>query len=120
MTPEVMFRAIDKITGELVYFYQLDIAEDNTGLICQGDAGAIDLNTLEQCTTLRDKNNNDIYKGDICKSYENYVYEVVFVNGAFGYNTDQGFISFAQNHHFKWVDGKCDKIEIIGNIHEGC
>lgn len=69
-------------------------------------------------TNLKGKGDREIYEGDICKSYDEYIHEVKFINGAFGYEIMGDFIPFAANHHFKFIDGKSDKIEIIGNRFE--
>ena len=76
---------------------------------------------MMQFIGLKDKNNHEIYQGDIIKSFGQFIHEVVKHNGAFGYVPDKytGFISLAQNYHFEWTTkSKSNKIEVVGNIYE--
>jgi len=73
-----------------------------------------------QFTGLRDKNNKEIYEGDIVTmpdntiSGENIIAEVVFKNCAFGFYHGR-FYTFA----YEWDDETdTDCIEVIGNIYE--
>ena len=67
-----------------------------------------------------DKNDNELYHRDIVKIFGYCVFEVVEHNGAFGYKVDRRFpfVPFANHLHLLIVDGKCDDIEKIGNVHE--
>lgn len=74
---------------------------------------------------LKDKDNKVIYAGDIVAKFDlkspYFQSIVVYQDGAFGYvdpSDTQRFISFAENHHFKWTNGKSQKIKIVGNKFE--
>lgn len=78
---------------------------------------------LMEYSTLRDTKNTEIYEDDIVAKFdfEDPYYRSVVVRhlGAFGYyDEDSGFIAFASNYHFNWVNGKSDEIVVIGSIYE--
>ena len=103
--------------------------------ICNIDAGAyisnglglpfaykVIVETVGQFVGLYDRNNTEIYEGDIIAKFDfanpNFRSVVVRHLGAFGYISDWDFIAFATNYHFKWVDGKSGMVLVIGNIHD--
>lgn len=62
---EIKFKAKDKVTGEWVNFGDLEVENNNLGLICYGDASSPDMNTLCQCVGVYDINGKEIYENDI-------------------------------------------------------
>ena len=73
---------------------------------------------------LKDKDDEVIYAGDIVAKFnlvDPYFRSIViFQDGAFGYvdNSTHRFISFAENYHFEWTNGKSQKIKVVGNMYQ--
>ena len=99
------------IEGEVLSFFN----ESN-----RGESGNCKFISEDLFTGLKDKNNKDIYEGDLIPDDIGDVYEVVFRNGAFMWAGE--FLGY----HL-WGNPDCDvkieaceaiDLEVIGNIHE--
>lgn len=128
---EIKFRAWDKeqncmlsskATGLIIHFDGTVNAYDSEGTLI----GTEFINELEvmQYTGLKDKYGKDIYEGDLCKSYNGYIQEVVWRDNSWMYKMKvnkkyQGeayveivYSSMGDTSHRNFGD------EIIGNIYE--
>lgn len=106
-----------------IYTYGPDFSND-PDIIC-GDEPDLDSVILEQFTGLHDKNGREIYEGDIV-SFEDsdggYEYRDVVINTGIVEYGELGFYFTnrvaVEMDDFYIKDGRCDGIEVIGNIHE--
>lgn len=88
--------------------------------ITGGDVNYIIHDKKEQYTGLKDRNDQEIYDGDIMETGSGRIMQVECYRGGFGFFVDkwspfEQFVGFAGHFHF---DEIMSKIRIIGNIHE--
>lgn len=118
----IKFRGKSKVTDEWVYGYLVKrgsewfIDNETTDWNSMTPLGKIEYhkikikgNTKGQYTGLRDKNNKEIYEGDIVKYFYDTPSVVEFVQGAFKLKRDCCFDTFS------YLEGE---VEVIGNIYE--
>lgn len=126
---EIEFRVWDN--QEKVYLNKKDIAIDNLGNVfvfegCNDNDADLwyvrilvepdnERYIIEQSTGLKDKNGTEIYEGDVIKvERDGIIYRVEWIHGGFG-------LEPRYNSPFHPRLGNvelCEKIEVIGNIHE--
>lgn len=81
--------------------------------------GAVLPETVGQFTGLKDKNDNEIYEGDILQMNGSAKLEVQFLHGGFGYCLMFGDVLFGGNSSFRFNPfDKDESFEVIGNIHD--
>ena len=81
--------------------------------------GAVLPETVGQFTGLKDKNDNEIYEGDILQINGSAKLEVQFLHGGFGYCLMFGDVLFGGNSSFSFNPfDKDESFEVIGNIHD--
>ena len=81
--------------------------------------GAVIPETVGQFTGLKDKNDNEIYEGDILQMNGSAKLEVQFLHGGFGYCLMFGDVLFGGNSSFSFNPfDKDESFEVIGNIHD--
>ena len=102
---EIKFRGRWKDTGKVIP----DFNEDYTIDACNSD-----IFIVEQFTGLKDRNDVEIFEGDIFK-FGIYQYLIVFNNGGFGYKTPDKFVGFSEIKDLKYF---FSEMEVIGNIHK--
>ncbi|WP_339124336.1 YopX family protein [Fusobacterium nucleatum] len=120
---EIKFRAWHKEKKEIVNVEEIDFMNKVINYIYndyennrQEIRGAYFENIeLMQYTGLKDKNNKEIYEGDILfESFGEKYYKVVFENGSFRAEFEGDF----EEHSFDLIDVVAQGCEIVGNIYE--
>lgn len=127
----IKFRGKDAKTGEWLvgdiiqrigYFPSILFPYNSNGKIHYSEC-AVDANTIGQFTGLLDKNDKEIYEGDILVwgegEHKSAPLIVCFKHGSFGYIYCDWFHSFAGNTNFTFNPFDTDvRFEVIGNIHD--
>jgi hypothetical protein len=111
---EIKFRAWDKLNKEMINVESINFQERRVYKDTVSYRKFEDID-LMQYTGLKDKNNKEIYEGDILfESFGERYYKVVFKNGNF--RTE--FEGYFDEYSFDLIDVVLDLCEINGNIYE--
>lgn len=127
----IKFRGKDADTGEWLvgdiiqkigYFPSILFPYNSNGKIHYSEC-AVDAHTIGQFTGLFDKNEKEIYEGDILEwgkgEHKSTPLIVCFKHGSFGYIYCDCFHSLAGNPNFTFNPLNTDvRFEVIGNIHD--
>ena len=111
---EIKFRAWDKINKDMfnvesINFQERRVYKDTVSYRKFNDV------ELMQYTGLKDKNNKEIYEGDILfESFGERYYKVVFENGSFRGEFKGDFDEYS----FDLIDIIAQGCKIVGNIYE--
>lgn len=116
---EIKFRAWHKekkIMGEVlgIDILHKEIFFSNEDVDCYEHTDFKDIELMEY-TGLKDKNNKEIYEGDILSDGNNEKpYKVIFENGSFRAE----FEGYFEEHSFDLIDVVAQGCEVVGNIYE--
>ena len=116
---EIKFRAWHKekkIIGEVlgIDILHKEIFFSNGDVDCYEHTDFKDIE-LMQYTGLKDKNNKEIYEGDILSDgYDEKLYKVIFENGSFRAEFKGDF----EEYSFDLIDVVAQGCEVVGNIYE--
>lgn len=141
MNREIKFRGKSKKDGKWLYGYLgeskvrilnteycekvifnnvLSFNSDNYPFIVKDIS--VDPNTVGQYTGLKDKNGKEIYEGDIVKTplldpIFGDILADAWCNALIRFNQGSFVVSYYNSHNI-YLQDLCDKIEILGNIHD--
>lgn len=116
---KIKFRAWHKekkIMGEVlgIDILHKEIFFSNEDVDCYEHTDFKDIELMEY-TGLKDKNNKEIYEGDILSDGNNEKpYKVIFENGSFRAE----FEGYFEEHSFDLIDVVAQGCEVVGNIYE--
>ena len=126
---EILFRGKRIDTGAWVQGYYFKIWDEH--YICWGTTNGevnkllVAPETVGQYTGLSDKNGKEIYEGDIVTFEDSdggYEYQDIVINTGIVEYGELGFYFTnrvaVEMDDFYIKDGRCDDVEVIGNIHD--
>ena len=111
---EIKFRAWDKINKEMFNVESMNFQERRVyrDIVSYREFNGVE---LMQYTGLNDKNNKEIYEGDILfESFGEKYYKVIFENGGFRAEFNGDF----EEHFFDLIDVVAQSCKVVGNIYE--
>lgn len=111
---EIKFRAWDKLNKEMFNVESINFQERR---VYRDTVSYREFNDIElmQYTGLKDKNNKEIYEGDILfESFGERYYRVIFENGSFRAEFKGDF----EEYSFDLIDVVAQSYEVVGNIYE--
>lgn len=123
---EIKFRGKQTKNGEWMYgipFFwsnkMCDIQVEENGYL---KVYRVDPNTVGQYTGLKDKNGKEIYEGDIVKTplldpIFGDILADAWCNALIRFNQGSFVVSYYNSHNI-YLQDLCDKIELLGNIHD--
>ena len=111
---EIKFKAWDKLNKEMFNVESINFQERR---VYRDTVSYREFNDIEliQYTGLKDKNNKEIYEGDILfESFGERYYRVIFKNGSFSTEFKGDF----EEYSFDLIDVVAQSCEVVGNIYE--
>ena len=108
-------------TEKVIFDNLISFATDNFSYVV--DDLSVDENTIGRNMFLKDKNQKEIYDGDIVKvpaidPIFGDMIKDLFVNALVTYNNGIPVIKYYSTDRCIYIDQLLDKIEIVGNIHD--
>lgn len=107
---EIKFRYWDNDTKEMIYFDLQWIFDCGDKWRDEGGNGKFDVNEIMQCTGIKDREENEIYEGDIMQAS---VGHDEFISAKYVVTWWPGYACF-----FPFSNMELSSIKIIGNIYE--
>lgn len=115
MNREFEFRAWLTKYNKMVNIYSWNIWQEYFMCSEYDSEFYLDETPIMQYTGLKDKNNKEIYEGDILfESFGERYYKVVFENGSFRAEFEGDF----EEYSFDLIDVVAQGCEVVGNIYE--